>query len=246
MNKILIYILTIIFLLSCDKGFNNNCFENQGEVVLYKRELNPFSKIFIRGVFDIYLEQDTSYYTIIEAPENTIPYIETTIDNNILNIYDNVNCKFSREYIRPKMTIHFVKIDYIKNKEACYIKTIDTILCNSILISATYQLGEMDLCINANNISFIGSFIAFGNHKLSGICNNLHIEAHNALKIDALSLETFNASIIQNSIADIKLNVSNKLEVSILNKGNILIENWPDTKNISEKSGTGEIILMNN
>ncbi|MFC2137585.1 GIN domain-containing protein [Bacteroidota bacterium] len=245
MKKTLIYILSILS-FACNKEFNNNCFENQGDVISEYRELDDFSKIYVRGVFDVIIEQDTTYYSIIEAPENVIPYLETTIENNILNIYDNVKCKFSREYFRPIITIHCKNLTKIKNKEACYIKTNDTIFCDYILISATYKLGEMDLCLKANKIDFIGSNIAFGRHKLSGICNNLYIEAHNALKIDAQSLETFNASIFQNSIADIKLNVINSLEASILSNGNILLENWPDSLLIIDDSGKGEIILMNN
>lgn len=244
MKKHLLYILILLSTFGCNKEFNNRCFENEGEITTVIVPLEKYSRVITWGMFDIFLKQDTTHYMEIETAENLIPYIETKFENNFLEIYDNINCEWSRKYVRTKITLHFEDLTYFKNKASCNLKTIDTIHGNRILIYARYDLADMDLCLDASHIFFKGAFTATGKYFLRGKCNTLEIEIHNGTILDASELESNYAEIYQNSIADVKANVSDVLDASILDVGNIILPYEPDSINIVETNRKAGFVIL--
>lgn len=243
MKQTFLYVIISLILLSaCNKDYNNNCFDKQGEISTEVRILEEFENIIIWGVFDIFLKQDTTNYVIVETNENLFPFIETSIENNTLNLYDNVNCKWSRKYYNTKMTIHFKNLSFIKNNVTCNINSIDTIFSNDIYIYARSELAEMNLILIVDRFQFSGSHTTSGKYYFSGKCNNFVVRAFSAIQIYAQSLQTENAYIYQHSIGDIFADVRLSLDAYFYNSGDIYLKQSPEKVTIKEQSGNGKVI----
>ena len=241
MLRNIIYIGIVCLLFSCTKEYENNCFDQQGEIKTEIRELEPFTSLQVYDVFNIYLKQDTICYIEIEASENYIPYITSGINNGSLCLYNNIECRWSREYTGINITVHFVNLTFIKNHETCLIESLDTIRGNKINFYVRAPLAEMNLVFNCNHLEFSTSYTTAGKYVLRGKTGLLQMGIHNSSVIDAQDMIAQNAKIFQNSIGDMKVNVINTLDAEIWSKGNILVYNQPGEV-VLLKEGKGNLI----
>lgn len=238
---------TILFLLfaliSCNKEFENKCFEKQGEIITEQRILENFTSIHIESVFDIYLIQDTGCFVEVQSYENLMPYIETVVEKGNLHLYDNVNCKWSREFGRTKLNIHFRNLQFLKPIETCFIKSVDTIFSNNFDVYIRTEIADVELTLRSNRISFITSNTSSGNYYIKGICDFFNLRTFNGSVIYADSLEAYDAKVHHNSIGNAYLNVDHNIEVEILNKGNLILSDSVDSINYISQTGKGSVII---
>ena len=241
-KKITLFILPLLIFVCCNKEFENRCFEKQGDIKVDARTIDSFNRVDIWGVFDIELAQDTFEHIDVRCGENLFPYIETTVEENTLNIYEYVNCKWSREYVRPKVTVYFRDLIHLRNKATCNIYSRDTIYLNHITIYLRNELAEMDLTMNANSILCIGSYTTTGKYYLSGKCNHLAVEVYNATEFDFSKLIAKKSTVLSNSIGNVDVYVTDLLSTKLYNSGNIRLAYQPDSIDIIDNSGSGKII----
>jgi hypothetical protein len=139
--------MVLLFLvLSCEKGYQNNCFDKQGKSVSVVRPLDPFAEVHFLGIFDVLLVQDTAYFLVIETSENYLPYITSEIEGTALIITDKIDCKWSREYNTNTLEVHFKDMGLIRNKYPCKVTTDKKgIITSSFTIYARADVGQIVL-----------------------------------------------------------------------------------------------------
>jgi hypothetical protein len=90
-NKATIYITLPILLVFTLIGCENsawNCLRGNGTIEKETRNLQQYNEVVTEGEYDIYYIPDTSYFVILEADQNLLPYIRTRISGTTL-IVDN-------------------------------------------------------------------------------------------------------------------------------------------------------------
>ena len=84
-NILILSIFTILFSTSCDY-ITGERVRGNGNLKTEQRTAANFTGVSSHGEYDVYLSQGSSYSVRIEAEENLIPYIETYVDGNVLQI----------------------------------------------------------------------------------------------------------------------------------------------------------------
>lgn len=108
---------TIVFMLlilwSCNDDPVFNCFENSGATKRKTLTYQPFNKIQLNDVFDVYLIQDTICQLEAEGGANLIENIDVDINGAILSIKNSSNCNWLRDYKRMALYIHYTGLKEI-------------------------------------------------------------------------------------------------------------------------------------
>lgn len=101
MKKKILLILPVLLLLllqSCDKDHCWDCFKGTGKQITEERSIGDFYKIRLSDRINLFIVQDTFNRVVVEAGENLMPYVVTTVTDGILEIRDDNRCKWSRSY----------------------------------------------------------------------------------------------------------------------------------------------------
>ena len=243
--KIKFKFLPVLLLLnSCSGDFNNKCFDDIGNVTTEIRTFDNIYTIMVYGVYDLFIQKDTTNYAEIESSENLIPLIKTELRDAILYISDDINCKWSREYKRNKITLHLKDIHQIMVFESCNIRSVNTLQFWDFFINIRADLAESSVDIDCERFKFWGSYTTSGKNIITGTTKFLEIQAYNALQVDAEDLQSKTSKIVQKSIGDMYIWIDEVVNVEMLSSGNLFIKGRPDSINIINYTGTGKILPL--
>lgn len=216
--------------------------KGDGNVKKETRQLENFTSLSSHGSIDVKIDYGNSNSIQIEADENLLPYIETTVENGKLNIQTKNNANLKS---RSKMTVYvsMVKIDGLQLSGSGNIE------------------GEGDFTgDNTTEISLSGS----GNiHLSSGSFKNLdfHISGSGNINVKSGRAEEITASVsgsgnidcsnLSANDVDVKIsgsgnarvNANKRLTANIMGSGNVFYKGSAD--NISTKvAGSGKAIKI--
>src|SRR3712207_4048429 len=82
---VLIALLAVLSFASC-KYVGAERVRGNGTYIAEERAAGNFHSISSFGSYDVYLTQGTGYKVHVEADDNLLPYIETVVENNVLEI----------------------------------------------------------------------------------------------------------------------------------------------------------------
>ncbi|MBX7183150.1 MAG: DUF2807 domain-containing protein [Bacteroidia bacterium] len=238
-----IWCLLILGISSC-KDTVEDCFKSTGSIAREERFVSDFDSIRLEDNVNIILIQDTLNKVIIEAGENLIPKIRSTVENRALILKNENHCNWVRKLNVPvNAYVHFKDISALNNLGVADITNQDTINIKGHAIDIRI-LGSGDIRLNGNFDWIYGRvLVSIGNLYLSGKSGGLELYCDGTSLVRAENLETQFASVETYLPGDVYVNAKEQLSAKIYWEGNVYYRNNPQIVYKKETS-TGRLIQI--
>jgi hypothetical protein len=235
-----VLLLTITVSVNAQNWFGNNRVKGNGNVVTVKRTTSNYDAISVGGSFDVILIEGKEGNISIEGEENIIPYIETEVNGNTLQIKYQKNTNINTTK-RLTITVPYKSLDKVSLGGSGNIKSEGTIKSKDLDVSLGGS-GNITLTIDADDVS--SKIGGSGNIRLSGTANELScaIAGSGSIKAYDLTTDTLNATIAGSG--SIKITVQTKIKAKVVGSGSVYYKGSPkyvDTKSV----GSGDVIDKN-
>jgi Putative auto-transporter adhesin, head GIN domain len=226
------FILSIILLFTTT---TYGCWtEGSGRTVTETRELETFGGIELKSSANIYVTQGDKQEVRIEAEDNLIGKIKTTVKNNSLVVDAEDNIKFTKP-----VTI------YITVKDLCLLELTGS---GNIVTRSQFQCefmslklsGSGDIRVMIDSKSLKANLSGSGNLDLKGSSSETDIRISGSGNIDARGLNSFSSAVAISGSGTSTVDVKNDLNVTITGSGNVYYVSEPG-KISSKIIGSGEI-----
>ena len=207
----------ISILLAATVSCNISLVRGSGNVISEDRAVSGFSKLFISGSGEIFIEQGDEESLTIKAEDNIIPLITTEVSGDTLNISHGpgpivTNTKSIEIYLKVK------DIDSISTSGSANVNC-SGLSTGSLTIKTTGS-GNVDIS-NLETDSIDISSSGSGNFTLAGKTDSLKISTNGSGGCDAGNLKSRDCIIDINGSGNNTVNVSDTLDVSIDGSGDV-------------------------
>ncbi|PLX14454.1 MAG: hypothetical protein C0594_00035 [Marinilabiliales bacterium] len=228
----------ITLMYSCMSPFYK-CIRGNNEVVTDSIYPNDYyTGIVHEGDMEVIITQDTINQVIIEAESNLINYIYAKVKNDYLVIkYRDNRC--IRENYPVKVYVKATEINYINLTGSGNIQT-DSITGNQLEIELSGS-GDINSIANVDYVD--AKITGSGNINLNGSCEETDFDIIGSGNINAFDLDQNKCFTRIAGSGDMRVNVSEFLDINITGSGDIYYLGNPDLSvNIT---GTGSVISYN-
>jgi len=242
MSKLyLIGILLVIFgLFACDDALFDAGSETSHEIVFKE----AFSIIRFNNIFEVTIIQDTINKVIFTCGENLQSKVSTQIINGKLILDHSEKSNWSRKYKHIKAEIHLITSMYFEIIAPVNLKTIGILRGKNFILKDYSGVSEFDVNLDVENCNIAIVYDSYGFFKIKGNCINTYIEDYGSAVIRADSLQTINCKVKHLGFADLYVNASKKLNVSLEYTGNVYYTGNPSEIVIEKKLSTGNLIRV--
>ncbi|MBK6988919.1 MAG: DUF2807 domain-containing protein [Bacteroidetes bacterium] len=231
MKTNLLILASILLLTTTSYGCRT---EGSGKITSEVRQLESFSGIELKSAANVYVTQGDVQEVRVEAEDNLLGKINTTVKNNSLVIDDEDNIK----YTKP-VTI------YITVKDLCLLEltgsgnivTRSQFLCDFMNIKLS---GSGDIRVMVNSKSLKANLSGSGNLVLNGGSAETDYRISGSGNINAHELNCFSSAVAISGSGTSTVDVKNDLNVTITGSGNVHYVQEPG-KISSKIIGSGEI-----
>ncbi|WP_183563186.1 head GIN domain-containing protein [Mucilaginibacter sp. SP1R1] len=208
------------------------------------RHLSGFSSVEVSGSFDVFITQGSAESVKVTAPSEVIDRIITEVNDGVLKIYTKKGTDFNNLFggLHKKIAIYIsaksVNGIALAGSGDVYFK--DGLRADSFKLKLSGSgdvTGKLDVKSLESNLS--GS----GDIRLSGHADNLSVGVVGSGDFSAKELISNTAAVRIAGSGDVRINVNQKLDASVVGSGDIYYTG--SVKNInSSKAGSGEIHRM--
>jgi hypothetical protein len=238
---ILIYCLAVTaIIISCNP---EDCLEGAGSKGEKTIQTGFYKVVYVNGIFDVLLVQDTTCFIRFEGGENLLEQANASNTDSVVWIDNNSNCYFLKDYEKIKVYLHFNKISEIRLKEACSVKSVNPIT-NTFTMTAEGQVTDIDIELNNEHFFFYNNKTSGGKFVFRGWCNHCSIMGFYSGKVDASDLNTNTMKIENHSVTDYLVRAQETVHAKIFNSGNIYVYGKPEII-IDSLAGSGKVIRVN-
>ncbi|MEN8115926.1 MAG: head GIN domain-containing protein [Bacteroidota bacterium] len=232
--SVLSFALLLFTATSC---FHDVHVRGNGILASEGRIVTSFNKVASSGSFIVHITEGDEYEVIVSAEENIIPYIETFVSGNVLNIeirsFTSIRNSLPIEVFITTPDLEgillsgsgVVTTDYFVTNE------MDILLSGSGVIKSALEAADVSVSISGS-----------GTVDLSGFADNAHFKISGSGNIVASDLDLFDCRANISSSGDMWVTVENSLDVTISGSGNIYYYGNPQVE--FHISGTGNIIPL--
>jgi len=207
--------------------------KGNGNVQTEERPVTSFSKIKIGGAFEVLLRQGDKEEVEIEADENLLELIETSVSGNTLTVRNDKNIR-KAETLRVYIT--YTELSKIDISGAVNLKSNSTITTEKLVVEAS-GAAEIDMEVDVNKL--VMDMSGATETHLSGIAKVVKIEISGAGELNALDLETEIFSLDGSGATEAEVNVAKELNVDISGAGSVRYKGNPDVS--KDISGAGSV-----
>ncbi len=238
--KILAFIFAASVTISCNKD-GGKCFSNTGQIILQDRIVTDFDSIALYNNVDLVLTQDTNNRVRVEAGQNIIGGITTTVTDHMLLIRNTNTCNWLRSYAEP-MTVYVSVKNLLKlyYESAGNVTSSNTIRSGHLNIDLWGGCGVIDLDVKVN----IGTFIQHmgtADLVLRGTCNVSSVFAGDFGKLQLGDMVTGYTFVKNTGSNDCYVNTTKMLDATIGSMGNIYYSGNPDSV-FTHITGSGDVL----
>ena len=167
-----------------------------GNVTTETRSVSGFSEVALSGAGNLTIRQTGSESLTIEAEDNVIPYIDTTVENNRLTITTRNNIPTPTQPINYELTVKDL---------------------SALQLLGAGTIDASGLSINSLNATASGA----GYMKVAGQVNSQDVTVLGAGNYQAPDLQSKQAKINISGAGNAVVNVSEKLDASISGAGSV-------------------------
>ncbi|MCK5846906.1 MAG: DUF2807 domain-containing protein [Bacteroidales bacterium] len=205
-----------------------------GNVIKQTRELSTFNAIDAGNAFDIIITKGDNQSVVIEADDNLMEKIITSVKGNELKLSTKGSINNS-----TKMKVHITMAELI----GVDLSGAATLLSESRFDNDDMEIEQsgassMELKLRCKNLDIDISGAA--NIKLSGFTNNMEAECSGASNISAFNLEVENAVVDCSGASNAKLFITKSLSGEASGASNITYKGSP-TKIDIRTSGASDV-----
>jgi hypothetical protein len=174
--KTLLLLVLVFCFSSCKKSENRTCWKTAGNPITKIIPLPAFHKMEFHQRMKIELIQDTINFLEIVAGENLVNFIDWTVTDAKLEVWNNNKCPYLR-YKKGDVTvrIHFIELSKLTYWGSELLTNIDTIHSNRLDVLMNDGAGDLSLNVRANTIN-IQNPHGFANLFLKGNCSYLRLD----------------------------------------------------------------------
>ena len=221
-----------VFICSCQEILFNN------EMVTRDISLSAFHAVKISGIYDIILIQGDSEKLTVKG-KNSVDEFNAEVINDTLIIEEIRGLSLNTE--RNTIELHFKNLSYIVSYDPINFSTIDTLKMPDLLFEALGEISEGKMLLSCTNLIVVNSANTLGYMRFIGNSESCTFFIRYGGAVFADSLFCKNAEVTSESVGDVYVNVSDKLNVSIWGAGNIYYSGNPSVT-ITEKRGSGNVL----
>ena len=222
-----LFVLILLFILfgtsSCifitdgtNNGFLNPTIWGSRNIISQNRSGAIFNAISCNGSMQVYIQQGNFYNINVRTDDNILQYLETTIENNRLNI------GFRRGFnVSPSLTEVYITTPTLRS---VYLNG-----SGNVFGQGNINTDFLELVINGS-----------GNMILNGFADYLRIGINGSGNMRTFGLNGRNADVNITGSGDVELSVSNELNATIIGSGDIYYRGNP--RLFLNITGSGRVI----
>ena len=238
LKRHIIYMVPLLLIISCNKALFN-----AGDTVTRELKIEvQFSIIDIENIFDITLVNDTVNKVLVTCGENLQPYVSIKVKDGILYFDHSVKENWSRSYQKIKLEVHLTFGPRIDIHEPISLKTIGVFKADYFALIDFWKVSEVDINLDVHTCGIYMSSDNFGYFKVKGKAQTADIWGWGSAYVLADSLVTQNCHVIQRGMADVHVNVTGQLAVSLEFTGDVYYRGNPTEVIIEKQTSTGRLI----
>ena len=235
MKKLIICIaIASILIVSCREILFN------GDEDTRELFFENFHAVQFSGIYNIVLIQDSTNRLEITG-KNNISSIDGIIKDDTLTIDDHKNRYFNPN--RNTLYLHFSNLKFIACNDPVNLTNKDTIKADQLAFYAIGEIAEVRLVLKCNYFLALNDANTLGYLHFVGKTDGCLIWDRYGSCMYADSLVCRYAAIYNQSVGDISINATDKLDAFFRGPGNIYYRGNP-VINIGERSGTGKLIKL--
>ena len=216
-SNILIAIIAFLTMASCNFDVTFGQTNGNGNVVTEDRPVGDFTKVKGSSGIDVYLTEGSENKVTVEADENLLEIIETTVDNGKLRIRTANNTNIGRAKAK-KVHVTYVSLTSVEASSGA------DVIGNSVIKTENLNLdtssgADLELEILAKEVYAETS--SGSDMKLSGKATKLSAKASSGSDLNAKELMVVDCNADVSSGADITVNVKDRLDAEASSGGDI-------------------------
>lgn len=217
--------------------------KGSGNIGRETRDLPAYDKIDVGGVAEVRLSQGPVQVTEVEADENLLPFVKTTVEDGTLN----VSTEKIRDYSRLIIHVTLPDLTYIRASGASHVTGVTPFGISHLMIEGSGATEvEMELTVETLESELSGA----AEMKLKGTAGSHNSELSGASSLKAFDLETQTTSISASGAAngevtalkELDLETSGAAEVQYSKEPETLITN-PEEGYVKEPTSEGVIVI---
>jgi len=221
-----------------------SCQKNDDNYVLIKSP-SAFSAVELHSSFDVLLTEDSVYSINFTGKEDIVKGIEYSVTDSVLKIEDPRRSEW-RTPKSNKITLHITSPDVklLTTFEACNITSSSTLHYDELGLILGGKANDVSLDLKCKEFYYWGGSVTGGKITLSGSTEQLKLWNTGLIQVDAAQCQTNYCFIENKSRGNCEVTVSDKLDYSIFNIGDIIMHGTPPIINKLEgdSNATGKLI----
>ena len=200
------------------------------------RDISGFTGVLVSSGIDVYLSEGNDFEVRVEADENLIDVIETTMNGSMLEVgTDRVNIRNAKS---KKVYISLPELSALKISSAGDCKGQTLFHCDDLDLSVS-SAGDLNLEVKARRIDL--DISSSGDVKLAGETEDFVVSLSSAGDLYAFDLQAGNVEVNVSSAGDARVYATEEISMSASSAGNIYYKG--DAKVIrSSTSSAGDIV----
>ena len=240
MKKLLIAVFALISVNSFAQKWET--IKGNGQVKKETREVSNFTSLASQGSMNVQISYGTSNSIVVEADENLLPYIETSVENGRLMIKPKKNVNL-RSKSRMNVYVSMTKINSLKLSGSGDINGSGAFTNDSKTEMGVSGSGNLKLSFDSFkdlDLSIAGS----GNIDLKGnSTNTISAKVNGSGNIDCGDINSNDVDAKISGSGNVKVYASNSIDAKISGSGNVFYKGNA-TKINSKVAGSGKVMKM--
>ena len=231
--------VTIVLLSACNFTLANG----SGKVITQSRQVSGFSKVSMSGIGQLIISQGSTESLSIDAEDNVLPQITTTVVGDTLHI-DLKNDNFQDNVIPTKPIVYHLAVKTLDGIQISGAGSVDAANLTSDNLSVSSSgAGSVRLrTITAQSIT--SEISGVGGIDLSGKVTRQSINISGSGSYNAPDLESQTANVVISGAGGATVWAKSSLDVTISGAGSV---NYYDNPTITKTiSGVGSVISRGN
>lgn len=232
-------LLFALILGSCGK--ESSCLKSSGNIVSEVRSVGIISKIKMNDNINLILTQSSETTLTVEAGGNLLPFIETTVNGETLEISNENKCNFLRNYKKPvNVYLSVPNLTEIAYEGKGNITSVGVLNFPIFRIETRNGTGNIDLNLNSNEVD-LRSHSGATEFTVKGATNKLFMYSGASTWCYLSGLSANIVHVNNSGVGDIIVNANNTLLVELTSLGNIRYSGNP-VVTVSLLTGSGQLI----
>lgn len=214
-------------------GWDVSCLSPSGDVTRETRNVGSFSGVILAGPAKLYVTQGGINSLGVEAQENVLDIIETSVNGGVLTVgFSKCITTFLASPVNVYVSMEDVKSLSVRSSGDIIGQTKIT---SDDLVLSVISSGNIDLDVDTEQVSTTIS--SSGNVNLKGDATTHDITISSSGNVNAYDLATEKAIVRTMSSGSSYISVSDQLDITILSSGSVFYKGSPSITQTIVSSG---------